>query len=127
MVVLWGLRLQKRPQLSGQVVWQLLPLGVLHAFGFTTTNASLGSVNVSFTHTIKAMEPFFTVLLSSAFLGYVPSLPVLLSLMPIVGGVVLASVSEVSFTWVELFTAEYRNTPPRASPVPRTFRGLIGV
>jgi solute carrier family 35 protein E1 len=32
---------------------------------------SLGKVAVSFTHTIKAMEPFFSVLLSAAFLGEV--------------------------------------------------------
>ena len=109
MVVLWGLRLQKRPQLSGQVVWQLLPLGVLHAFGFTTTNTSLGSVNVSFTHTIKAMEPFFTVILSTIFLGYIPSLPIMLTLTPIVGGVILASVSELSFTWIGFINAMASN------------------
>jgi solute carrier family 35 protein E1 len=35
------------------------------------TNMSLGKVAVSFTHTIKAMEPFFSVLLSAIFLGEV--------------------------------------------------------
>lgn len=35
------------------------------------TNMSLGRVAVSFTHTIKAMEPFFSVLLSALFLGEV--------------------------------------------------------
>ena len=38
-----------------------------HTLGNLLTNVSLGRVNVSFTHTIKAMEPFFTVL----FLGEV--------------------------------------------------------
>merc|ERR1712078_199382 len=99
MVGLWASGFKRAPRLDAEQLRQVLPLAALHALGFTTTNASLGSVNVSFTHTIKAMEPFFTVLLSSAFLGYVPSLPVILSLLPIVGGVVLASVSEVSFTW----------------------------
>jgi hypothetical protein len=32
---------------------------------------SLGKVAVSFTHTIKAMEPFFSVVLSAMFLGEV--------------------------------------------------------
>ena len=45
------------------------------------------------------MEPFFSVLLSSIFLGDIPSLPVLLSLVPIVGGVVAASASEATFNW----------------------------
>jgi len=34
---------------------------------------SLGKVAVSFTHTVKSMEPFFSVLLSSTFLGEVRS------------------------------------------------------
>jgi Triose-phosphate Transporter family len=44
---------------------------------------------------LQAMEPFFSVLLSWLFLGEAASAPVLLSLLPIVGGVAAASVSEV--------------------------------
>jgi solute carrier family 35 protein E1 len=39
------------------------------------------------------MEPFFSVLLSWAFLGSVPSAAMLATLAPIVGGVALASFS----------------------------------
>jgi drug/metabolite transporter (DMT)-like permease len=39
------------------------------------------------------MEPFFSVLLSWAFLGSSPSAAMLLTLAPIVGGVALASIS----------------------------------
>jgi solute carrier family 35 protein E1 len=39
--------------------------------GNAFTNMSLGKVAVSFTHTIKAMEPFFSVLFSALFLGQV--------------------------------------------------------
>jgi solute carrier family 35 protein E1 len=42
------------------------------------------------------MEPFFSVLLSWLFLNQPSSPAVLLSLLPIVGGVAMASVSEVS-------------------------------
>ena len=45
------------------------------------------------------MEPFFSVAMSSAFLGDTPSIPVILSLLPIVGGVGLASATEASFNW----------------------------
>ena len=45
------------------------------------------------------MEPFFSVLLSSLFLGETPSLAVIGSLLPVVGGVALASTSEVTFNW----------------------------
>lgn len=39
--------------------------------GNLLTNISIGKVAVSFTHTIKSMEPFFTVVLSALFLGEV--------------------------------------------------------
>jgi solute carrier family 35 protein E1 len=45
------------------------------------------------------MEPFFSVLLSSLFLGDTPSPMVLATLVPIVGGVVAASASEATFNW----------------------------
>jgi solute carrier family 35 protein E1 len=80
---------------------QLVPLRL----GNILTNVSLGKVAVSFTHTIKAMEPFFSVVLSSLFLGDVPSLAVVATLVPIVGGVALASVSEVSFNWAGFLAA----------------------
>lgn len=43
----------------------------------------------------QAMEPFFSVIFSAIFLGDIPALPVLLTLIPIVGGVVMASLAEV--------------------------------
>lgn len=49
----------------------ILPLALVHTMGNLFTNMSLGRVAVSFTHTIKAMEPFFSVLLSALFLGEV--------------------------------------------------------
>jgi solute carrier family 35 protein E1 len=51
----------------------ILPLAIVHTMGNLFTNMSLGKVAVSFTHTIKAMEPFFSVLLSAMFLGEVIS------------------------------------------------------
>ena len=64
----------------------------------TLTNVSLGLMAVSFTHTVKAMEPFFSVTLSMLFLGERPHPLVLLCLIPIVGGVIGASLTEISFT-----------------------------
>lgn len=81
------------------------PLAAVHTLGNALTNISLGAVAVSFTHTIKALEPFFSVLLSAMFLGESPTLPVVLSLFPIIGGVALASTSELSFTWVGFLAA----------------------
>ena len=44
---------------------------MVHTLGNTFTNVSLGKVAVSFTHTIKALEPFFSVVLSALVLGEV--------------------------------------------------------
>jgi solute carrier family 35 protein E1 len=77
--------------------------------GTVFTNMSLSKVAVSFTHTIKASEPFFTVLLSAFFLGETPSLLVLGSLVPIVGGVALASLTELSFNWIGFWSAMASN------------------
>jgi drug/metabolite transporter (DMT)-like permease len=49
----------------------IFPLALVHTLGNLFTNMSLGMVAVSFTHTVKSMEPFFSVLLSSMFLGEV--------------------------------------------------------
>ena len=97
--LLWVTRIQKFPKLSKDVLLKILPLACVHTLGNLLTNVSLGKVAVSFTHTIKAMEPFFSVVLSAIFLGDTPTLPIILSLLPVAGGVALASATEVSFNW----------------------------
>lgn len=106
MLFLWITNIKKKPGRISKATWTAVwPLAFLHSAGFLTTNISLGSVAVSFTHTIKALEPFFSVMLSWLFLGTVPSPAVVASLLPIVGGVVLASVSEASFNWTGFVSA----------------------
>ncbi|CAJ2665347.1 phosphoenolpyruvate/phosphate translocator 2, chloroplastic-like [Trifolium pratense] len=107
--LIWTLNLHPRPNISRSKLVAILPLAVAHTLGNLLTNISLGKVAVSFTHTIKAMEPFFTVVLSSLLLGEIPTLWVLSSLLPIVGGVALASMTEVSFNWIGFSTAMASN------------------
>lgn len=97
----WATGLVKRPgaQFDMEFMRNVAPLALIHVVGNVLTNISLGLVAVSFTHTVKAAEPFFSALFSFMFLGDVPSIPVLLTLVPIVGGVVIASASEASFNW----------------------------
>lgn len=87
----------------------ILTLALVHTMGNVLTNISLGKVAVSFTHTIKAMEPFFTVLFSLLFMSERPSLWVVSSLVPIVGGVALASFTEASFNWIGFSSAMASN------------------
>ncbi|KAL2322183.1 hypothetical protein Fmac_026562 [Flemingia macrophylla] len=70
--LMWGLNLYKRPKVSGAMLQAIFPVAEVHTLGNLFTNMSLGKVAVSFTHTIKAMEPFFSVVLSAMFLGEVP-------------------------------------------------------
>ncbi|XP_057442937.1 triose phosphate/phosphate translocator, non-green plastid, chloroplastic-like [Lotus japonicus] len=107
--VMWGLNLYKRPKLSGAQLAAILPLALVHTLGNLFTNMSLGKVAVSFTHTIKAMEPFFSVILSAMFLGEKPTPWVVGSLLPIVGGVALASLTEASFNWAGFWSAMASN------------------
>ncbi|KAM0035105.1 putative triose phosphate/phosphoenolpyruvate translocator, sugar phosphate transporter [Helianthus debilis subsp. tardiflorus] len=105
----WALNIHKWPNISRGQLLAILPLAVMHTLGNLTTNMSLGKVSVSFTHTIKALEPFFTVVLSTMFLGEIPTAWVLSSLVPIVGGVILASLTEVSFNWPGFWSAMASN------------------
>ncbi|EMS48759.1 Phosphoenolpyruvate/phosphate translocator 3, chloroplastic [Triticum urartu] len=69
--LMWLLNLHPKPRLSLQQYAKILPLALIHMMGNVFTNMSLGKVAVSFTHTIKAMEPFFSVLFSVLLLGQV--------------------------------------------------------
>ncbi|XP_010532285.1 PREDICTED: triose phosphate/phosphate translocator, non-green plastid, chloroplastic-like [Tarenaya hassleriana] len=106
---MWTFNLYKRPKISGAQLAAILPLAAVHTLGNLFTNMSLGKVAVSFTHTIKAMEPFFSVVLSAMFLGEMPTPWVVGSLVPIVGGVALASVTEASFNWAGFWSAMASN------------------
>ncbi|KAL9274763.1 Phosphoenolpyruvate/phosphate translocator 2, chloroplastic-like protein [Drosera capensis] len=108
-LLMWTFGLYKRPKITGAQLAAILPLAVVHTLGNLFTNMSLGKVAVSFTHTIKAMEPFFSVILSAMFLGEMPTPWVVLSLLPIVGGVALASVTEASFNWAGFTSAMASN------------------
>lgn len=105
----WSTGLYKSPKVTSSQLLAVLPLACVHTMGNLFTNMSLGKVAVSFTHTIKAMEPFFSVLLSAFVLGEVPNPWVLASLVPIVGGVALASVTEASFNWAGFWSAMASN------------------
>ncbi|KAF6164110.1 hypothetical protein GIB67_017694 [Kingdonia uniflora] len=69
---MWAFNLHKKPKVTKSQLVTIIPLAILHTLGNLFTNMSLGKVSVSFTHTIKAMEPFFSVVLSAMYLGEEP-------------------------------------------------------
>ncbi|KVI09188.1 protein of unknown function DUF250 [Cynara cardunculus var. scolymus] len=108
-LIMWALKLHPRPKIYKSQIVPVLVLAVAHTMGNLLTNISLGRVAVSFTHTIKAMEPFFTVLFSALLLSERPTFWVVSSLVPIVGGVALASLTEASFNWIGFGSAMASN------------------
>lgn len=70
---------------------------------------SLKYVAVSFTETVKASAPFFTVLFARLILKEYTSLRVNLSLVPVVAGLALCSATELSYTSLGFFAAVANN------------------
>eukprot|EP00873_Tetraselmis_striata_P018700 jgi/Tetstr1/438964/TSEL_027457.t1 len=94
MATAWVVRMKERPLLTRRTLEVVIPLGFLHLAGFLATNMSLGAVNC---------------FLSFIFLGSAPTVPVMLTLVPIVAGVVVASATDLSFTWYGFATAMASN------------------
>ena len=80
----------------------------LAAFKFISSvcaHISIWKTQVSYAHTVKASIPIFTVVFSRIITGARYSLKTYLSLVPIVAGVAIASITEISFDVVGLGTA----------------------
>mmetsp|Transcript_30888 Transcript_30888/g.42811 ORF Transcript_30888/g.42811 Transcript_30888/m.42811 type:complete len:414 (-) Transcript_30888:321-1562(-) len=94
--VLWILKLQPLPQVPKEFYIGLVPVAFFHTVGHVSACVSFSKMAVSFTHIIKAAEPVISVILSAPLMGEVYSLPVYLSLLPIVAGCSLSAMKEVS-------------------------------
>lgn len=104
-LTLWATGIRKAPKIDAKGWKVLIPIGVAHALGHAGAVIALGAGAVSFAQTVKAAEPVFTCLLSYFVLGSVFKWQVYASLLPIIGGVSLASLKELSFTWKALIGA----------------------
>ena len=72
-------------------------IGVHHTFGQLCTIMSLSTNSISFAHVIKAMEPFFSAIASWLVLGQMMDIRVYASLLPVVGGVIMACAGSPEF------------------------------
>ena len=115
---LWLTGLRKAPKLSSDNVKTLIPVSLGHLGTHIGAVVSLGAGAVSFTHIIKASEPVVSAGLSALMLGAFYSPITYLTLIPIVGGVALASLKELSFTWVGFIAA-------MGSNVASALRGIL--
>ncbi|KAL9423606.1 hypothetical protein AB3S75_035652 [Citrus x aurantiifolia] len=108
-LVSWTVGLPKRAPINKELLVILTPVAFCHALGHVMSNVSFAAVAVSFTHTIKALEPFFNAAASQFVLGHQIPLSLWLSLAPVVIGVSMASLTELSFNWTGFISAMISN------------------
>jgi len=84
-------------------------VGMMRVLTVVLGLVSLKYVAVSFTETVKSSAPFFTVIFARLILNERTSLMVNLSLVPVVGGLALCSVTELSFNMVGFLAAVVNN------------------
>lgn len=109
MLISWALRIAETPKIDLDFWKALFPVAVAHTIGHVAATVSMSKVAVSFTHIIKSGEPAFSVLVSRFLLGETFPVPVYLSLIPIIGGCVLAAVTELNFNMVGFMGAMISN------------------
>lgn len=116
-VPLWVLGLRKAPKLNASELKTLIPIALCHTGVHVGAVVALGAGAVSFAHIVKASEPVVTCGLNYLLLGQVLPLPVYLTLLPIIGGVAIASMKELSFTFLALAAAMLSNVSSAARGV----------
>lgn len=116
-VPLWLTGLRKAPKLSFDDMKTLFPIALCHTGVHVGAVIALGAGAVSFAHIVKASEPVVTCGLNALLLGEVLPLPVYLTLLPIIGGVAIASMKELSFTMLALASAMLSNVSSAARGV----------
>jgi len=108
-VPLWLLGLRKAPKLSMDELKTLIPIALCHTGVHVGAVIALGAGAVSFAHIVKASEPVVTCGANALLLGEVLPMKVYATLLPIIGGVAIASMKELSFTFLALSAAMLSN------------------
>ena len=114
----WFFGIREKPKLSLNELKRLVPVAILHSLVHIGGVVSMGAGAVSFTYIVKASEPAVSAIMA-AMTGSILPPSVYLTIVPVMGGVALASVSELSFTWKSFNYAMLSNLASSA-------RGIVG-
>lgn len=88
-----------------KLISHLVPLAGIFCINIILGNISLRWIPVSFMQTVKSLVPAFTVLLQVVVFKQFSSKMIYVSLIPVVGGVALASFTEVNFQIIGFMAA----------------------
>lgn len=107
--LVWLVRLRPFPTLTPSGKSAVGKVGFYHAMGQLASMLSLGAGPVSFTHIVKAMEPFFSAIVSGLYFKKWMKAPVYATLIPVVAGVGYACLKELNFSWLAFGAAMASN------------------
>lgn len=86
-------------------LWTFALLGIFRFLTIVLGLVSLRCVAASFTETVKASSPLFTVIATFILTRERTPATVLMTLLPVTGGLMVASGTELSFTWIGFLAA----------------------
>lgn len=108
-LLVWLLRIRPMPTLTKEGKVAVTKVGLYHSLGQLASMISLGAGPVSFTHIVKAMEPFFSAVVSGIYFQKWMPAQVYATLIPVVGGVGYACLKELNFSWLAFGSAMASN------------------
>jgi solute carrier family 35 protein E1 len=106
---LWLTGIRDKPDMTLDNWKELSPVGLWASLAHAFSVLALGAGAVSFGQIVKSAEPVFAAATNAILLKDIDHPMVYAALIPIIGGVGLASLKELSFTWTALIAASLAN------------------
>jgi len=106
----WLSGVRSFPKPSKENLSALTKIAAFHGLGQLATVTAMGLGSVSFVNVVKALEPVFTAVIALIVTRKNMPWQVWLSMLPVCGGVAMASAGELSFTWGCFICAMISNT-----------------